>query len=188
MDRVCEHINLPFQAGDDEVLSRMRRGYTRDQYLRLIDKIRETIPNVSLATDVIVGFCGETEQQFERTLDLLKSVEFNKVHSAAYSSRSGTIADRKFEDNLSLNEKKDRLRALDNLQKEIQTKINSNLLGKTTEVLVEGIKNGKMFGRDRNDKIVYIENEENNKLLVGTLKNVKITKTGPWSLTASLDD
>jgi tRNA-2-methylthio-N6-dimethylallyladenosine synthase len=115
-------------------------------------------------------------------------VEFDKVHSAAYSTRIGTIADRKFEDNLSLSEKKDRLSALDSMQKEIQTKINSNLLGETTEILVEGIKNGKMFGRNRNDKIVYIENELNNGLVVGTLKNVKITKASPWSLTASLDD
>ena len=188
LDRVCEHINLPFQAGDDEVLSRMRRGYTRDQYIRLIDKIRETVPNVSLATDVIVGFCGETEQQFEKTLDLLKSVEFDKVHSAAYSTRKGTIADRKFEDNISLSEKKDRLSALDTLQKEIQTKINLKLHGETTEILVEGVKNGKIFGRNRNDKIVYIEDEVDNKSLVGTVKNVKITKTGPWSLTGSLSN
>ena len=115
-------------------------------------------------------------------------MEFDKVHSAAYSTRKGTIADRKFEDNISLSEKKDRLSALDTLQKEIQTKINLKLHGETTEILVEGVKNGKIFGRNRNDKIVYIEDEVDNKSLVGTVKNVKINKTGPWSLSGSLSN
>ena len=85
-----------------------------------------------------------------------------------------------------MSEKKDRLSALDTLQKEIQTKINLKLHGETTEILVEGVKNGKIFGRNRNDKIVYIEDEVDNKSLVGTVKNVKINKTGPWSLSGSL--
>ena len=98
LDKVCEHINLPFQAGDDEVLTRMRRGYTNVEYRALVDKIRSRIPNVSMSTDLIVGFCGETDEQFERTLDMVRDIRFDKVHSAAYSTREGTIADRRHED------------------------------------------------------------------------------------------
>ena len=89
LDKVCEHVNLPLQAGDDEILQRMRRGYTNDQYRLLIDKIRDRIPNVSLSTDLIVGFCGETEAQFERTVELIRDTRFDKVHAAAYSTRAG---------------------------------------------------------------------------------------------------
>ena len=100
-EKVCENINLPFQAGDDSVLGRMRRGYTNSEYRKLIDKIRIKVPNVSITTDLIVGFCGETEDQYEKTLDMVKDIKFDKVHSALYSTRTGTIADRKFQDDVS---------------------------------------------------------------------------------------
>ena len=100
LDKVCEHVNLPFQAGDDEILERMRRGYTADQYLDLTQKIRQRVPNVSLSTDVIVGFSGETDDQFQRTLDLIRGVRFDKVHAAAYSTREGTIAARSMADDV----------------------------------------------------------------------------------------
>ena len=94
LDKVCEHVNLPFQAGDDDVLASMRRGYTNDEYRRIIEKIRDRIPGVSLSTDVIVGFSGESEAQFERTVELVDDIGFDKVHAAAYSTREGTIAAR----------------------------------------------------------------------------------------------
>ena len=97
LDKVCEHINLPVQAGSDSVLYNMRRGYTRDQYLRKIDQIRTKISSVSLSTDVIVGFCGESDKEFNETLDIIKEVRFDKVHAAVYSDRPGTIATRKFD-------------------------------------------------------------------------------------------
>ena len=179
LDKVCEHFNLPFQAGDDEVLTRMRRGYTGDQYRRLADRIRERVPNVSLSTDVIVGFCGETDEQFERTMDMIRDVRFDKVHAAAYSTRPGTIAARMMEDDVPADEKAARLKAVDSLQEEVLTEINSRLEGETLRVLVEGRKRGKWFGRNRNDKLVFFEDERERK---GDMVDVVVEKTGPWSL------
>ena len=179
LDKVCEHFNLPFQAGDDEVLTRMRRGYTGDQYRRLADRIRERVPNVSLSTDVIVGFCGETDEQFERTMDMIRDVRFDKVHAAAYSTRPGTIAARMMEDDVPAEEKAARLKAVDTLQEEVLTEINSRLEGETLGVLVEGRKRGKWFGRNRNDKLVFFEDERDRK---GDMVDVVVEKTGPWSL------
>ena len=179
LDKVCEHFNLPFQAGDDEVLARMRRGYTGDHYRRLADRVRERVPNVSLSTDVIVGFCGETDEQFERTMDMIRDVRFDKVHAAAYSTRPGTIAARMMEDDVPAEEKAARLKALETLQEEVLTEINSGLEGETLRVLVEGRKRGKWYGRNRNDKLVFFEDERDRK---GGMVDVVVEKTGPWSL------
>ena len=179
LDKVCEHINLPFQAGDDEVLARMRRGYTSDDYRVLVERIRSRVPDVSISTDLIVGFCGESDAQFERTLEMLRDIRFDKVHSAAYSTREGTIADRKMEDDVPLEDKRARLKAVDELQAGVQAAINGRLLGRTTEVLVEGVKRGKAQGRNRNDKLVYIEGAEDK---VGEVVKVGVDKTSPWSL------
>ena len=179
LEKVCEHINLPFQAGDDTILNQMRRGYSNDDYRRLVDKIRKKIPNVSLSTDLIVGFCGETNDQFKHTVDMVKDIRFDKIHSAMYSTRPGTIAARTMKDNVSKEEKNDRLKIIDELQGQILTEINSDLLGKTIEILVEGHKRGKWFGRSRNDKLVYFEDTRDHK---GSILNLEITKTGPWSL------
>ena len=186
LDKVCEHINLPFQAGDDRVLEDMRRGYTNDDYRRLIDKIRERIPNVSLSTDVIVGFCGETDAQFEETLSLIEDIKFDKVHAAAYSNRPGTIAERRLIDDVPQDEKKLRLKAIEILQERIATEINSELLGHRFDVLVEGRKRGKWFGRNRNDKLVFINDADTNTDLKGEMLGVDVDKTGPWSLQGTI--
>ena len=180
LPKVCENINLPIQAGDDTVLKRMRRTYTSAEYLRLIEKIRKMIPNVSLATDVIVGFCGETEEEFQNTYDLLELVQFDKVHVAAYSTRPGTIAARKLEDTVPAPIKSERLHRIEVLQEKVSRQINSNLLDQTVEVLVEGKSKGKWKGRSRTDKLVFFENEDQN--YHGDLVNIQIVKTGPWSL------
>ena len=179
LDKVCEHINLPFQAGDDDVLAMMRRGYTNDEYRRLVERIRQRVPNVSLGTDVIVGFCGETEGQFDRTAAMIKDIRFDKVHAAAYSTRAGTIAARSLEDDVPREDKQDRLKVVESLQEQILTEINEDLREQTVEVLVEDRKRGKWFGRSRNDKLVYFENGEDRR---GELANLMIEKTGPWSL------
>ncbi|MYC07589.1 MAG: tRNA (N6-isopentenyl adenosine(37)-C2)-methylthiotransferase MiaB [Chloroflexi bacterium] len=186
LDKVCEHINLPFQAGDDKVLADMRRGYTNDEYRRLIDKIRERIPNVSLSTDVIVGFCGESDAQFDETLSLIEDIKFDKVHAAAYSNRPGTIAERKLVDDVPQDEKKLRLKAIEILQERIATEINAELLGRRFDVLVEGRKRGKWFGRNRNDKLVFINDGDTYSDLAGKTVNVKIDKTAPWSLQGTI--
>ena len=183
LDKVCEHVNLPFQAGDDEVLRSMRRGYTNGDYRRLVDRIRERVPGVSLSTDVIVGFCGETREQFERTWELIRDVRFDKVHAAAYSPRPGTIADRKLEDDVDHEEKRARLKAIEELQEEILTEKNAGLVGETVEVLVEGRKRGSWYGRNRNDKLVYFDDEADRK---GDLVRISVERAGPWSLRGAL--
>lgn len=186
LDKVCEHINLPFQAGDDVVLDVMRRGYTNDDYRRKIEQIRKRIPNVSLATDVIVGFCGETDAQFQETLKLLQDIRFDKVHAAAYSTREGTIAARNMVDDVPHDEKQARLKALEALQEQIATGINAKLLGQEMDVLIEGRKRGRWFGRNRNDKLVFIENVDVDTEMSGKMVQVSINKTSPWSLQGSI--
>jgi tRNA-2-methylthio-N6-dimethylallyladenosine synthase len=185
LPKVCETVNLPFQAGDDVVLANMRRGYTRDQYLEKIDEIRDILgDDAALTTDVIVGFPGEDDEQFEQTIEIVERVRFDKVHSAAYSERPGTVASRKFPDTVSPREKKERHQRLDAVQCAIQTEKHARLVGSFTEILVEGRKRGRTFGRNRNDKLVYIDGDSdaNCTVPVGETIAVEVTAATPWSL------
>jgi len=179
LDKVCEHLSLPFQAGDDDILTAMRRGYTAGEYLKLIEKIRAAVPGIALATDIIVGFPGETDGQFQRTMDILKEVCFDTVHVATYSPRSGTLASKEYKDTVPAAVKKERLVAVEKLQESVVTTINAGLVGNTLEVLVEGNKKGKWYGRTRTDKIVFFSDGDN---WHGKLASVRITKAGAWSL------
>ena len=179
LPKVCEHINLPVQAGDDQILERMRRPYTQGQYRELVHQIRETIPGVSISTDLIVGFPGETEAQFQRSLQLISDLRFDKVHSAAYSQRPETIAFRTLDDDVSPEEKARRLKELDLLQENFLREKNETLLGQKLEVLIEGRKKGKWQGRTRTDKLVFIPESVTG---MGSLVDVLIEKTSPWSL------
>ena len=183
LPKVCEHINLPVQAGDDAILDEMRRQYSRAEYIDLVGRIRETVPDVAIATDIIVGFPGETEEQFQQTLDLLSELRFDKVHCAAYSTRPGTIASRTMDDAMPEAEKTSRRQRVDLLQEEIQTEINAGLVGRYQEVLVEGRKKGKWQGRTRSNKLVFFEDEAYHQ---GRLVAVKIERSSPWSLQGSL--
>ncbi|MFP3899131.1 MAG: tRNA (N6-isopentenyl adenosine(37)-C2)-methylthiotransferase MiaB [Dehalococcoidia bacterium] len=179
LDKVCEHLELPVQAGDNDILKAMRRGYSVEQYRELVGAIRSRIPQVSLSTDVIVGFPGETEDQFQRSLRLVREVRFDVVHSAAYSPRPGTIAWREYRDDVPQEVKKSRLNRLEQLQATIAGEINARLWGQEVEVLVEGRKNGKWFGRTRGNKLVFFEHAGN---WLGQLAAVRIGRTSPWSL------
>jgi len=179
LDRVCEMICLPVQAGSDDILKAMRRGYTAEHYRRLVSRIRSTIPGVALSTDVIVGFPSETEEQFQQTFDLLSEVRFDTVHVAAYSPRTGTTAAREFEDNVPQDEKRERLKKIEQLQKKVATEINHRLLGRTVEILVEGKKKGKWQGRTRTGKLVFFSDSNDH---LGQLVKIRIEKTSPWSL------
>jgi tRNA-2-methylthio-N6-dimethylallyladenosine synthase len=186
LPKVCEHVEVPVQAGDDEVLAAMRRGYAADDYRRLIVRIRERISNASIATDVIVGFPGETEAQFQRTYDLLAELRLDKAHIARYSPRPQTLAARRFPDDVEPEEKERRRKALDDLQAEIVAEINARLLGQTVEVLVEGRdeKKGRWYGRTRTDKLVFFESDGDWR---GKLAQVRVTWTGPWSLIGEVE-
>jgi len=179
LDKVCEHISLPFQAGDDDILEAMHRGYTIDQYRSLVERIRNVIPNAAISTDLIVGFPGETDAQFEQSYALLEDLRFDMVHVAMYSPRPETYASRKLADDVPPDAKKERLDKVELLQEQVVTEINTRLLGTTVEVLVEGTKKGRWFGRTRTDKLVFFDDERD---LLGQMVQIKVTKTGPWSL------
>ncbi len=186
LPKVCEHINLPVQAGDDAVLRRMRRPYTTDEYRALVGRIRDTAPGVALSTDIIVGFPGETERQYRNTLDLVAELRFDKVHCAAYSPRPGTTAHRSMPDDVAPEEKTRRMQELDALQEGIQREINAPLVGQTVEVLVEGRKRGKWQGRTRTDKLVFFpiaaDGRAEGGSLAGRLAAVAIEQASPWAL------
>jgi len=181
LDKVCKHINLPLQAGNDDVLKAMRRGYTAEQYRQLVNNIRKYIPDVALSTDIIVGFPDESDEQFEQTLAMLEEILFDTVHVATYSPRSSTAAAREYEDNIPPGIKKERLYKVEEMQTKIAAAINSRLVGKTVEVLVEGKKGDKWYGRTRSNKLVFFESGDD---CLGRLVYVTIIKTSPWALQA----
>ncbi len=179
VSKVCEHLELPVQSGDNDILKAMSRGYTVERYRDLVHTVRRMIPHVSLSTDMIVGFPGETEQQFGRSLSLVEEMRFDVVHVAAYSPRPGTIASREYQDNVPAEVKKERLHQIEQLQTTMATEINSRLMGQEMKVLVEGTKGGKWFGRTRSNKLVFFEDADD---WLGQLAMVDIQKTSPWSL------
>jgi len=183
LQKVCEHIEVPVQAGDDDILKRMRRGYTVDDYRALISKIRARIPNVSIATDVIVGYPGEAEAQFMGTYNLLKELRLDVAHVACYSPRPGTAA-AKLPDDVSPGEKERRRQAIDDLQADIVGEINSKYLGQTVEILVEEKVKGKWKGRSRTNKIVFFADGADWR---GRLANVRVTWAGPWSMQGEVE-
>ena len=179
LPKVCESINLPFQSGSNNILQTMRRGYSREEYIELINIIRDKIPNVAMSADVIVGFCGESESDFEDTIDLIEEIKFDKLHTAIYSERVGTIAQRKMKDDVKMSDKQRRYKILNDIQEKIQGEINSKLLGQISEVMIEGKRREKTFGRNRHDKIIYTDIAELNE---GDIVNVKIDYAGPWAM------
>ncbi|MBM4422674.1 MAG: tRNA (N6-isopentenyl adenosine(37)-C2)-methylthiotransferase MiaB [Chloroflexi bacterium] len=185
LPKVCEHIEAPVQAGDDDVLANMKRGYTNDDYRRLVDRIRSRIPGVSIATDIIVGFPGETEPQFQKTVDLLSDLKLDVAHLARYSPRPGTVSARRMEDDVPDEEKRRRHKALEDLQAGVSAEINARLIDQTVEILVEENHKGKWKGRTRTNKIVFFEDGAEWK---GRLARVKITKASAWSMQGTLVD
>ncbi len=179
LPRVCEDINLPIQAGDDDTLRRMKRGYVVDHYRQLIRRLRARIPEIGLQTDVIVGFPGETEAHFDNTLRMLDEFRFDVVHVAMYSPRPGTVAATQMVDDVPREEKRRRLHEVERLQKEIATGINHRYLGRHVEVLVEGVAKGRWYGRTRTNKLVHFDDP---RPLGGQVVGVDVTATEPWFL------
>ncbi len=183
LPKVMPHIEVPVQAGDDTVLENMKRGYTADQYRALIARIRERIPGVSIATDIIVGFPGETEEQFMNTYRLLEELRLDVAHLARYSPRPGTVSARRMKDDVPAGEKMRRFRMLEELQERIAGEINARYLGETVPVLFEEKVKQRWKGRTPTNKLVFVESEED---LRGHIRDVHITWTGPWSMIGSL--
>jgi tRNA-2-methylthio-N6-dimethylallyladenosine synthase len=182
--KVCEHITLPVQSGSDSILKAMGRGYTATHYRQLVAEIRRRIPEVSLSTDVIVGFPAESPSDFRQTVELLAELRFDTVHVAAYSPRPGTYAAGNYPDNVPTAEKKARLAEVEQIQERIAGENNAQLLSKTVEVLVEGEKGGKWQGRTRTDKLVFFRDSEASP---GALRKIRIERTGPWSLQGKVE-
>lgn len=172
ISNICPHIHLPFQAGSNSVLKRMRRGYTREKYLELISKLRDVKSAIAITSDVMVGFPGESEEDFCMTLDLIKQVQFDGLFSFKYSDRIGTLAE-KMKDKVEDFEKAKRLKVLQTLQKQITLNKNKAFVGRQVEVLVEGqSKKGKQLtGRTKSNKIV---NFDWKKSKIGNLVEVTI--------------
>jgi tRNA-2-methylthio-N6-dimethylallyladenosine synthase len=179
LPKVCEDVNLPIQSGDDDVLKRMHRGYVVEHYRELIGRLREKMPEIGLSTDVIVGFPGETELEFQHTLDMLAEFRFDVVHVAMYSPRPGTVAATQMIDDVPREEKRRRLHEVELLQKQIATSINAGYLARSVEVLVEGTAKGRWYGRTRTNKLVHFPSDAN---VAGKLVQVEITATEPWFL------
>jgi tRNA-2-methylthio-N6-dimethylallyladenosine synthase len=184
LPKVTEFFNIPVQHGSDAVLERMRRGYDVSLFRGRVEMIRLLMPEASITTDIIVGFCGETAAEFDETLRLLEEVRFDKVHVAAYSPRPGTIAARKLADNVPLEVKKERLHAVEELEERISTQLNARLQDTEQEVLVEGKRDGRWFGRTRSNKLVHFAGETQ----VGEVVAVRIEKATAWSLQGTTVD
>ena len=174
----CDHMNLPVQAGDNEVLRRMRRTYTRDLWMERIAFTRQQMPGATVATDIIVGFPGETEAQFMQTYDMLEQTKVDKVHLAMYSPRPGTLSAR-WDDDIPHEEKLRRHQTLEKQQERVATEINARRLGETYEVLVEGKARGRWTGRTRGNTLMHFDDDRE---LTGKLVDVRVTRTSPWFL------
>ncbi len=179
-DNIMPYIHLPIQSGSDRILKLMGRKYTIKEYLEIVKKLRAKIPNVSITTDIIVGFPGETEEDFEKTLDIVNKVKYDLAYTFIFSPREGTPA-AKMEDKVSMAEKKERLAKLNELINKYALLANEKTLGKTYDVLIlgESDKKGKYMGYTPNMKLVNIKCD---KELVGKIVPVKITDVKTWSL------
>jgi tRNA-2-methylthio-N6-dimethylallyladenosine synthase len=180
LPKVCHHIEVPVQTGDDSVLARMKRGYSVEDYRALIERIRERVPGVSIATDIIVGFPGETEAQFMRTYELLSELRLDVAHVAMYSPRPNTSAASRLADDVPTEEKERRRIAIEDLQAKVVGEINSRFFGTEVQVLVEENHKGRWKGRTGNNKLVFFE--DTTQKWVGRLAQVRVTWTGPWSM------
>jgi tRNA-2-methylthio-N6-dimethylallyladenosine synthase len=184
LPHVMPHIEVPVQAGNDEVLERMKRGYTQGDYRILIERIRQRIPEVAINTDIIVGFPGESEEQFMETYNLLRELRLDKVHLAKYSPRPQTVSARTMEDDVPEDEKERRRKLLDDQQAEIVAEINQRHLGQIIPVLVEDTQAGKWRGRTPQNKLVFFEDNSQDRL--GQIVDVEIAWTGPWTMQGRL--
>lgn len=178
LPKVCEHFNIPVQFGDDAMLERMRRGYTVAEYEERVEYIRKQMPHASLATDIIVGCPGETDEEFANTVALLERIQFDVIHVAAYSPRPGTFAYRKQVDDVPREVKRERLHVIEELHARSSSAINRQALGRQVEVLVEREQDGRSTGRTRGGQLVHFAGTG----LVGQLVDVAVDEVTAWSL------
>ena len=180
-EKLCKHIHMPLQAGSNKILGRMNRGYSREHYEALISKIRSAVPGVAITSDLIVGFPGETEEDFRQTLEMIEKIRFDAAFTFMYSIRTGTRA-ADFAEQVLLEEKKLRLSRLNEIQYGIAADINRSLIGTVQEVLVEGASKtdpAKLTGRTDNDRILIFPGPQD---LIGNFVKIKVTRVTTFSL------
>jgi tRNA-2-methylthio-N6-dimethylallyladenosine synthase len=191
LPRVCKHLHLPVQSGSTRVLRAMRRRHTREDYLDLVQRIRETIPGVTLSTDMIVGFPGETTADFEETLSLTAAAQYHSMFSFKYSPRPNTLASKRMPDDVSPVEKTARIVALQDLQRAIQTRLYGQAVGTDVQVLVDSVsrrREQELSGRTSGNTVVNLplpSDTSGNDVAadwIGRTVTVRITRSGPHSL------
>jgi tRNA-2-methylthio-N6-dimethylallyladenosine synthase len=188
LPKVCRHLHLPVQSGSTRVLEAMRRRYTRDSYLDLIAQIRESLPDVALSTDMIVGFPGETSAEFEETMTLTASVRYHSMFSFKYSPRPNTLADQRLADDVGDEEKTRRIVALQALQREIQSELNEQMIGNTADVLVDASsrrREAELSGRTSTNVVVNLPGPAE---WIGRTLPVRVERAGPHSVWGRMTD
>lgn len=186
-DKLCEHFHLPIQSGSDFILQHMNRKYTRDYYLDRVRKIRQLIPKATLTTDIIVGFPGESEEDFEQTLSIMKLVHFSQAFTFMFSKRSGTLA-ATMENQIPLDIKKRRLQRLMSIQNQESLEWRQRMIGKSYEVLVEGPSKTnlkRLTGRTRGNELIVFDGHSQ---LIGSLTKVRIIEAGSWTLVGEIEE
>ena len=186
LDKLCEHLHLPVQSGADSVLFRMRRGYSRNAYLDRIGQLKERRPEVALSTDIIVGFPGETEKEFEQTLEMLEEVQYDEIFSFMYSPRPHTVSAKIYEDDVPQEIKKNRLQRIQSLQQSVSLKKNREKIGQIEAILIEGaskLRHKQVMGRTRTNRIVNVFGAD---VTVGTIVPVRISAATANSLLGEL--
>jgi len=182
LPKICRHLHLPVQSGSTRVLEAMRRRYTRESYLELVAMIRETLPNVSLSTDMIVGFPGESERDFEDTLSLTETVRYSSMFSFKYSPRPNTLADKRLADDVAEGEKTRRIVTLQALQRRIQTELNEQLVGREVDVLVDAAsrrRDTELSGRTSQNVVVNVPGPAS---WIGRTVTVRVARAGAHSV------
>ena len=183
LPRVCEHLHLPVQSGDDRILTQMRRRYSAAEFRETVSRARGLIPDLALSTDIIVGYPGETEDQFQLTVSLLEELRFDVVHVQGFSPRPRTTAGRQLDD-VSPQEKKRRINVLLELQRRIAAEANQRWLGREVEVLLERVEPGRAAGRTRQNRVVQADVPLTAE--VGTVRRVRIEEATAWQLRGRL--
>jgi len=191
LPKVCKHIHIPVQSGSSKILGAMRRRHTREEYLELLQRIRESVQGVTLSTDMIVGFPGETAEDFEETLSLTRAARYHSMFSFKYSPRPNTLAEKRLADDVSEQEKTARIVALQMLQREIQTRLHGEAVGTTLDVLVDSASRRQLHevsGRTSGNTVVNFPVPTDTTLhmppgeWIGRTVPVRITRAGPHSL------
>jgi len=187
LPKVCKHLHMPVQSGSNEILKAMRRRYTREEYLDLVAGLRQEVPGIALSTDMIVGFPGETDRDFELTLDLVREVRFHSMYSFKYSPRPNTLADKRMPDDVLEAEKSRRILALQDLQRQIQIGWHERALGTVEDVLVDSVsrrRSWEVAGRTSGNTVVNFPGPSE---WIGRLMPVRLTGYGPNSLRGEME-